>query len=49
MKKQCDTCSKYAVAYQYCSAKYIKVGRNLVEYCKDYVPKRGKNLCQTKN
>lgn len=38
MKKLCDSCRNYAKDYQFCRARLIKVGRNLVDYCRDYIP-----------
>lgn len=45
MKKLCDSCKQYLSERQFCMKLYIKVGRNLVDYCKDYEPK---NRGQTK-
>jgi len=39
MKKLCDTCGLYLPEYQFCTKLYIKIGRNLVDYCRDYIPK----------
>lgn len=41
MKKLCDSCRHYAKHYGFCGVKCIKVGRNLVDYCKDYEKKGG--------
>ena len=43
MKKLCDTCRNYVTEHQFCWVRLIKIGRNLVDYCKDYVPKGGRN------
>ena len=40
MKKLCDSCRHYADKFGFCRVKYIRVGRNLVDACKDY-KKRG--------
>lgn len=34
--KLCDSCMHYAPKYYFCEKLCIKVGRNLVEYCKHY-------------
>lgn len=39
MRKRCDSCMYYAPKYYFCGKLCIKVGRNLVEYCKHYKPK----------
>lgn len=39
MKKLCDSCRNYAKDYQFCRVRLIKIGRNLVDYCRDYAPK----------
>lgn len=36
MKKLCDSCRYYAEHYGFCSIKRIRIGRILVDYCKDY-------------
>lgn len=41
MKKLCDSCQYYADKFGFCRVKYIKVGKNLVNYCKEY-KKRGR-------
>ncbi len=38
MKKLCDSCRLYIPEYQFCTKLYIKTGRNLVDYCRDYIP-----------
>lgn len=38
MTKICDTCSLYAPKYQFCFARYMRIGKNLVSYCKGYKP-----------
>lgn len=38
MKKLCDTCCRYSRRYQFCFVLCMKIGKNLVDYCKDYEP-----------
>lgn len=39
-EKICNGCIYYAVQYEFCSMKYIRIGKNVVHYCKDYRPKK---------
>ena len=41
MRKLCDSCQYYADKFEFCSMLCIKVGKNLVNYCKEYRPKKG--------
>lgn len=43
MMKLCDSCARYAKDAQFCFVRCMKIGRNLVDYCKDYVPRKGEN------
>lgn len=36
MKKICDSCVHYADKFGFCRDRCIKVGRNLVTYCREY-------------
>ncbi len=36
MKKICHKCRNYSEKYQFCFVNAIKIGKNLVDYCKDY-------------
>ncbi len=42
MKKICDHCKRYGREKQFCFVKCIRIGKNLVDYCKDYVPRKPK-------
>ena len=46
MQKLCDSCQLYLPEHQFCMKLYIKIGRNLVDYCKDYESKGGSNYGQ---
>lgn len=41
MKKLCNSCRLYLPEHQFCMKLCIKVGRNLVDYCRDYDPMKG--------
>lgn len=43
MKKLCESCQRYIPEYQFCVKLYIKIGRNLVDYCREYEPRGGSN------
>lgn len=48
MKKICNKCRNYSEKYQFCFVNAIKIGKNLVDYCKDYKDRKEGTYAKSK-